>query len=575
MFVFIKLEKLRNRIIVTFLLCFMVIGNAVNAQVGKLTEEQKINFDKVFFKGVKEKMQGNLSEALFAFKEALIIDAENANLYYQISEIYYTQKNVKEALKFAEIAVKLNENNVWYNNLLADLYKGNKNYEKSAEQYLFMFEKIKPEINYLYEAASSYFYNSQFKKAIQTLDKVEKVIGPKEEVIIKKEQVYLQQNKIAKAIKEVERLVKLYADIRYKGMLADLYLTNKQDKKALQIYNEILAQDSNNGYASIALSEYYRGKGNSEVAYSYLKKAIGSPDLEIKSKVQILVPFVTPSVGNKAKSQAYELVNIYKNAHKAEPTATMLLGDLYMQDKKYAEAREEYRATSKLDGSNFVVWQQILFCGQELNDNQGVLKDCEEALALFPSEPLFYNFKALVNVQEKNYAVAIEAALQGIEYAVDNEELQVQLLSLAGDAAHYAKRPQLVDSVYNIALELQPKNAYALNNYAYFLSLRKTNLNKADSMSYLSLQLDPGNPSYLDTYGWILYQKKEYAKAKDYIEQSLKISPNSGDVQEHLGDILYQMGDKEVAKEYWKKAKENKSTGEFLEEKIRTGILVE
>ena len=95
-------------------------------------------------------MQGNLSEALFAFKEALIIDAENANLYYQIAEIYYTQKNVKEALKFAEIAVKLNENNVWYNNLLADLYKSNKNYEKSAEQYLFMFEKIKPEINYLY-----------------------------------------------------------------------------------------------------------------------------------------------------------------------------------------------------------------------------------------------------------------------------------------------------------------------------------------------------------------------------------------------------------------------------------------
>ncbi len=567
----LKLNKIKLAIV---LMLGMVYG--LHAQTGNLTEEQRLAFDKVFFKGMKEKMQGNLNEAAFAFKEAIILDPDNANVYYQIAEILYTQKNPNEALKYAALAVKLNAGNVWYNNLLADLYKTTRHYDKSAEQYLYMYDKIKPEVNYLYEAATCYFYMQKYSKAIKILDRIEATgQAQKEEVIIKKEQIYLQQNKIAKAIKEVERLIQLYPNVRYKGMLADLYISNKEDAKALEIYNQILAQDSTNGYASIALSEYYRSKGKVDLAYAYLKKAIASPDLDIKSKIQILVPFVTPEAGKAAKSQAYELVQIYKNAHKAEPTATMLLGDLYMQDKKYAEAREEYRKTAKLDGSNFAVWQQILYCGQELNDNKGILEDCEEALTLFPSEPLFYNFKALINVQEKNYDIAITTALQGLEYVVDNDELKVQLLSIVGDAAHYAKRPALVDSVYNEALQLQPNNAYALNNYAYFLSLRKTNLNKADSMSYLSLQLDPDNPSYLDTYGWILYQKQDYQKAKQYIEQSLKISPKSADVLEHLGDIMYKLNDKEAAMRYWQKAKENNSSGEFLDEKIKQGKLIE
>jgi Tfp pilus assembly protein PilF len=94
-------------------------------------------------------------------------------------------------------------------------------------------------------------------------------------------------------------------------------------------------------------------------------------------------------------------------------------------------------------------------------------------------------------------------------------------------------------------------------------------------MSYLSLQLEPNSASYLDTYGWILYQKKEYQKAKSYIEQSLKISPKSGEVFDHYGDILYQLGEKENAIESWKKAKEYNATGEFLEEKIKQGKLIE
>ncbi len=553
----------------------LVSGLGAFAQTGNLTEEQRLAFDKVYFRAMKEKMQGNLNEADLAFREAIILDKENANVFYQIAEISYLKKNVKEAVRFAQVAVQLNPKNIWYNNLLADLYKSNRDYEKSANLYLQMYDNLKPELNYLYEAASNFFYVGKYKKSIKILDKVEKLIGPKEEVIIKKEQVYLQSNKINKAIGEVERLNKLYPDVKYKGMLADLFLSKKDDKKAIAIYNEILKEDPNNGYASIALCDYYKAQGKHDLAYTYLKKAIGSADMEVKYKIQILVSFVNPIAEGEKRKQAYELIDIFKQANKGEASASMLKADLLLQDKKYTEAREEYLATTKLESSNYLVWQQILYCDQELNNNEFLLADCEEALANFPTEPLFYNYKAYASLQFKKYDMAIDAALKGVEFVVENDELKIQLLSIAGDAAHYAKKLHLVDSIYEQALILNPENAYALNNYAYFLSLRKENLDKADSMSFLSLQIEPNSASYLDTYGWILYQKKEYEKAKSYIEQSLKLSPNSGEVLEHYGDILYKLGEKEEAVKFWNKAKTNNSSGEFLNEKIKQGKLVE
>ncbi len=574
MFVFENLI-LKKYIYYIFLFGALLVQTIANGQTGNLNEEQRLAFDKVFFKAMKEKMLGNLDEADLSFREAIILDKENANVYYQIAEINYVKKNIKEAVRFGQMAVQLNPKNIWYNNLLADLYKTNRNYEKSAELYIQMYENLKPELNYLYEAATNYFYENKFSKSIKTLNRIEKLIGPKEEVIIKKEQIYLQSNKINKAISEVERLIKLYPDVKYKGMLADLYLSKKKEQKAIEIYNEILKQDSTNGYASIALSDYYGSKKNSSLAYKYLKTAIASNDMEVKYKIQILIPFVSPQASKEQHLQGYELVNIFKQANKAEATGFMLNGDLLMQDKLYKQAREEYLSATKIDATNYMVWQQILFCDQELNDNEKLLSDCENAISLFPTEPLFYNFKSITNYQQKNYEAALSTALAGIEYVVDNDELKIQFLSIAGDAAHKLKKNNLVDSIYKQALLLDPKNAYALNNYAYYLSLRKEKLDKADSMSYLSLQIEPNSASYLDTYGWILYQKKDYQKAKNYIEQSLTISPNSGEVLEHYGDILYRLGEKTEAIKYWNKALENNSSGEFLNEKIKLGKLIE
>ncbi|MFA6059781.1 MAG: tetratricopeptide repeat protein, partial [Taibaiella sp.] len=126
------------------------------------------------------------------------------------------------------------------------------------------------------------------------------------------------------------------------------------------------------------------------------------------------------------------------------------------------------------------------------------------------------------------------------------------------------------DSCYRAALNLQPDNATALNNFSYYLSVRGENLEEAARMSEKSLKLRPNEATFLDTYGWILYKQGKFKEAKIYIQKAIELSPNNGDptLWEHLGDIEYKLGNKKQALEHWKAAQGKGELSVTLQQKI-------
>ncbi len=109
------------------------------------------------------------------------------------------------------------------------------------------------------------------------------------------------------------------------------------------------------------------------------------------------------------------------------------------------------------------------------------------------------------------------------------------------------------DASYERALALDPDNHLVNNNYAYALAIRGKNLQRASIMAGRAVQQSPSNPSYLDTYAWVLYQLAEFDKARVYIERAVSLGGNATHF-EHLGDILEQLGDLGGALEAWRKA---------------------
>ena len=142
--------------------------------------------------------------------------------------------------------------------------------------------------------------------------------------------------------------------------------------------------------------------------------------------------------------------------------------------------------------------------------------------------------------------------------------------AIMGDAFHSLKRDNEAYAAYDSALVFNPNNIGALNNYAYYLSLQRKNLDKAEEMSYKTIKAEPKNATYLDTYAWILFEKGNYAQAKIYIDEALKSDEEkSADILEHCGDIYYKCGEREKALDFWLQALDKKSTSPTLERKIK------
>jgi tetratricopeptide (TPR) repeat protein len=563
------------RLFIIASLCGILFGTNLCAQ-DKLPESQRVRFNEAFVNGSKEKILENADNAIQQFEICMSLDPNNAAVLFNLADLFLTKRQYDKAALYAEKAVKTDPANFWYKELLVDIYISQRK-QIDAAKLLVQIARQKQDAEYFMKASYVYAMGKDYPNAIKVLNEVEKMNGVSDEVSTRKEQLWLAMNKPSKAMDEVKKLIRTFpGNPKYEGMLADLLWSTGKTNEAIDIYKSILGKHPENGFALFALADYHKLKSEYEQWYDYLKRGMASQDVESKAKISVLSDFVSGSQFSNQQERTFELATIYSKAHPNDLTAYLVLGDVYQQQRKFDSARLEYRKALQIDPSNFVAWQQTVFSASQLYNNDTLLGDCEEAIVHFPNEPAFYAYGAIASMQLKKYAKAIDLANNGLIVTTpDQKEIVDQLMATLGDAYHYIKNYKACDSVYEAMLTADPENTYALNNYAYFLSLRKTNLEKAAAYSKKTLEKEADNASYLDTYGWILFVKGDYENAKKYIEQSLVLSPENAEVVDHLGDVLYKLQDVEGAVKQWMKAKQLGSENEKLDQKIKDRKLYE
>ena len=550
------------------------LSQLVLAQTDKnqLSEKKRLEFDKHFFEGMKEKMIENLEAAESAFNAAILVNPKNANVHYQMAQIMLIQKRQDAAIYHAERAFNLEPNQIWYSKYLVELYKSSGDFAEAAKVCEIAY-KATQDNHFLYELSFLYNNKKDAKKALAVLNKLEKQKGIQEDIIRRKEDIYLKQNNIKAAIKEIEKLCKAFPNqVSYLGMLADLYMNANRQNDALQIYNQIQKADSRNGYAALSLADYYLSKGNIDSYFSQLILAMQS-SLEPNVKMQVMALIIPGSMlGTEHRARCKTLIDTFIVYHPMAPEPHLLKGDMAMQARDLELARKEYLLSVEKNASSILAWEQILFCSQQMGNYQYLLDDSEKMIKIFPDYSNAYLFHSIAARQLNRMDTAFESARKAVSFSLDEPTL-IQTLSHLGDIAHYAKQYQTSDSAFEAVLALEPNSALSLNNYAYFLSLRNTQMEKALNMSKRSLELDPNNPSNLDTYGWILYHLNKLEEAQKYIEKSLALSPNNAEVLDHLGDILFKLGNQEEALSNWKKAQLLGLDTPLLQQKIKNKSL--
>ncbi len=327
--------------------------------------------------------------------------------------------------------------------------------------------------------------------------------------------------------------------------------------KGLETYRKIQQADPGNPYVHMSMADYYRKNGEKEKAYEELKQGFQNPNLDIDTKITILISFFNINqLPDDAKPVVYELSRILTTTHPNDPKAHSIYGDFLVQDKKNAEARDEYLRVIALDSSKFVVWEEVLRLDLVLEKYDHLVEYGNRAIELFPDQPVPFMFTGIARFELKQYEDAVKKFNEGLKLVANNDELLSEFYMYLGDTYHSLKDTVESDMAYEKSLSIKKDNAYVLNNYAYYLSLRNQDLDKAETMSKKAVTLDPKNSSFQDTYGWVLYKLQRYDDARTWVGKALEDSDSvSAEVMEHYGDILYKLGDIDHALEYWQKAK--------------------
>ncbi|MFL5764846.1 MAG: tetratricopeptide repeat protein [Bacteroidia bacterium] len=553
-------------------------GTTSTAPSKGITEKEQVLFTTLFFDANKSWILGDYDMAEANYSRALKIDPASAACMYGLARIYDFQNNKNQALFYAKKAATAEPGNTWYQLLYADCLRSTKQPEGVVSVYERLVKDNPNNFDFYYELAIAYLYVNKTSDALKTYNKIEEQIGVTAEASEQKLKIYKGMGNLDKAIEETKKLIRTFPkESKYYGILGELYQDKGQNEKALEAYNDLLKMDPSNAYVHLSLADYYRSQKQNDKAFQEIKIAFQSKDLGIDPKVKILLSYydITENYP-ELKPDADELCRILVAVHPDEAKAFAMYGDFLFRDKKYEEARVQYRKSIALDKEKFAIWNQLMEIENQLNDFVSLEKESKEAMDLFPNQAASFFYNGVANFQLKKYNEALESLSEGKEFVYDNKPLLSYFYATIGDVQNRLKNNDASDEAYDKCLELDPSNVSVLNNYAYYLSLRNKDLEKAEEMSKKANTIAPNNSSYQDTYGWILYKMKKYDDAKTWVLKAIENGgATNGVLLEHYGDVLYQLGDIDAAVKYWAEAKRNGNSSPALDKKINERKLFE
>ncbi|GAB2764867.1 tetratricopeptide repeat protein [Rhabdobacter roseus] len=527
--------------------------------------------------GMKYMMMDEPARALPIFEKLVKQSPGDAAGHFLVANALVKLDRPAEAIEPLRQANGLDKSNRFYAQQLAELYARQRKYAEAIPLYEALLARDPSNIQYGIELAAVYVFNDQFDKAIATYDQMEKSLGVTEEITHQKQQLYLRQNKLDKAIEEARKLITAEpSEVDYRVEFAELLMANDRIDEAIVPLQEALRLNPDEAQAHVLLADIYRRKGDVAKCNQELKIVFSNPNLDAEPKIRVLSGYLSMLATEQDRDEALALAKQLTDTHPGESRAHVLYADLLVQRGRKAEARDQYRMAAQLDGSVFEIWGAILQLDGELNQIDSLIAHSEEALEMFPNQGMFWYSNGSAHLVKRNYKKAVSSLEESRKLINDNPEIIPVINAQLGDAYNglgdYAKS----DASYDLALKADPNNDHVLNNYSYFLSLRKEKLDLALQMSERLVQRHKDNATFLDTYAWVLYIRKEYGKAKQYLEKAVQASENvSGTIVEHYGDVLFKLGEREKAVEQWKKAKTMGETSDQLDKKIATGTLHE
>lgn len=527
-----------------------------------------------FIEAVAKQNQGKNEEAIALFQQCTTINPDAAEAYYELAG-HYDGTNDSLARYCYERAAQLQPANNSYLEELGRFYIRQSEYPAAIDAYERLYTANKSNRDAVETLLRLHYVQNDMGKVLEMLDRMETIDGISEDLVLSKMQIYSKLGKTSKELDELKRLVARYPnDPKYRIMMGNWLLGHKRTKEALAIFRTELKNDPDNADAQLSMLDYYRETGENAKADNLLEKLLFNTATPRDTRVTLLQQIIYYSEDNDPTDsvrimRAFD--RLLEEPQEDNRIYTYKLGYMAAHGALQADLNvvlQQAIANKPDDGT--MRWLLISGLWDENNWTE-MIEQSRIAQEYTPTEMLFYYSEGIAEFQLDNRDGALEAFRKGV--AQINEDSRPNLVSdlygTMGDLLYDKGLEAEAFAAYDSCLTYNADNVSALNNYAYYLCMKDSLLDRAEQMSRKAIDEEPDNSTYLDTYAWILFCQGRYAEALTTIEHAIECDDElSGVVKEHTGDIYAMNGDIENALKYWRMALEFDKDNALLQQKI-------
>lgn len=546
-------------------MALLLAVTAIAKNGGNVNEQDKRKAQYVLLEAENQKQQGNTTAFFDLLQHAHSIDSTNTTVAYYLGYCLLSLHDVEQSefekgIKLMRAHIDAHPGDYYEAMLYSDACMA----VGQVQEALRVTQKIARQNPHKVEVqmrlAAAHSRTGQYRKAIEVYDSIESMEGKSIYLTANKVRAFQLLNDTTGALSQMRQLLQSAPrSADYNIAMASMFSQFDMADSALVYLNKAQLYEPDNGSTYLAKAQYYYAKGDSVGYDRETYQALTSQDLELDSKLQVLADYARQLlISNDSSQRARQLFDVLLQQHPHATPIRDLYSEYLVAKKDYKGAAEQLGYALDIDPTNAHSWHRLMLVNMMDDNYAAAIKAAKQALAINPDSIELYGYIAPAYYEMKQYDKAIETYNQALA-KVDTTNLSMRSDLIGGKADVYSAMGDTLQAMatYEEALKVYSKNVSVMNNYAYALATAGQELDKAESLSGKAVNIMPQNATFLDTYAWVFFKKKDYKMALFYIKSAIDNGGrSSADVVEHYGDILYHNGQIDEAIEQWKQALE-------------------
>lgn len=494
---------------------------------GDVVNDNKALYRYTFQTAMAKFIAGDMELASFLLGECTSIDPEAAEAYFYLAKCYGTNPEDSVYQELITKAAQLDPGNSTYTEALIPVYLMKNELDKAASAIEELVSITPERTDMLNVLLKIYEHTGDKQKSLETLDRLEMQDGQSSATTMAKIHIYDSMGEEKKALDELRKLADSHPlELDYRTILGNWLFGKGRYKEAQKEYTAVLAEDPDNESAMISMIDYYQHEGQDSLAKDLHNRILSSPKTQTETKAFMLRQAIRAS--EQSNGDTTEILAKFDLALQHKQTTTDLL-DLklaYMDLKKMSEQKqiEVLNQIIEVDPANMAARNKLIYIISMREDTKEVIRLAQQSIQFHPDKLIFRYYLAMAYYTENRDEECANLLKESmiISYEEDEAAIAENMYQILGDVSHQLGRNADAYAAYDKCLAINPDNAGCLNNYAYYLSEENRDLDKAEAMSLKTVKENPNNPTYLDTYAWILYLQGRYEEANIYIEMAVK-----------------------------------------------------